>query len=57
MLTLLLVAFPVLLLVGALAVARLERSLDRQARGRAAAVAPVEDTSKAHLTAVTPIAR
>jgi hypothetical protein len=57
MFTLLLVAFPIVLLLGALAVARLERSLDRQPRRRAAAVAPIEEPTPASLAAVTPIVR
>jgi hypothetical protein len=57
MLTLLLVAFPVVLLLGALAVARLERSLDGQPRRRAAAVAAIEEPVQAPLAAATPVVR
>jgi hypothetical protein len=57
MLTLLLVIFPVILLLGALAVARLERSLDRPSLRRIPAVAPIEDPSQAALAAAPQVIR
>jgi hypothetical protein len=56
MLTLLLI-FPVVLLLGALAVARLERSLDRQSRRRIPAVAPIEEPNQAALAAAPQVIR
>jgi len=57
MLTLMLVAFPVILLLGVLAAARLERSLDRQARRRPLPIAPADEPAPAPLAGTAPIIR
>jgi hypothetical protein len=57
MLTLSLVVFPVILLLGALAAARLERSLDRPPRRQPAPVTPIEESTQTPLAAVTPVSR
>jgi len=52
-----LVAFPVILLLGVLAAARLERSLDRQARRRPLPIAPADEPAPAPLAGTAPIIR
>ncbi len=57
MLTILLVAFPLLLLLGVLGAARLERFVERQPRRRVATLTAADEPGASQLATVTTLAR